>query len=180
MRKRARWPLPIPLLQVHPGCNVQGANEGGERRIEGETKKARGATRWSREGWQDRGKVGTRGWRSEFMAALSLYRPCRVSFSREEGRISRWTLALDSTALDERWASPLTFLFTRVSPERDYAYTCFLFHPSLGLPPLNQIRGNGNCLVTTRNRATWKNSFLDILISDVYYYLWIVDVCAFI
>lgn len=68
---------------------MQGANEGGERRIEGETKKARAATRWSREGWQDRGKVGARGWRSEFMAALSLYRPCRVSFSREEGRISR-------------------------------------------------------------------------------------------
>ena len=77
------------------------------------------------------GKVGARGWRSEFMAALSLYRPCRVSFSREEGRISRWTLALDSAALDERWASPLTFLFTRVSPERDYAYTCFLFRPFL-------------------------------------------------
>lgn len=29
------------------------------------------------------------GWRLEFMAALSLYRPCRVSFSCEEGRISR-------------------------------------------------------------------------------------------
>ena len=64
-----------------------------ERRKDRERERERdedGETRWSREGWQDMGgKVGARGWRSEFMAALSLYRPCRVSFSREEGRISR-------------------------------------------------------------------------------------------
>lgn len=103
------------------------------------------------------------------MAALSLYRPCRVSFSREEGRISRWTLALDSAALDERWASPLTFLFTRVSPERDYAYTCFLLRPFLAW--IGHWFG-GMEIVTTRNLGTIASSIFRS-VSIIIYIIWL-------
>ena len=108
------WPgLVILSANLWKFCVAGGPKQMGQSSMDGKKMEDFGRT------WEGNGESSPheiqgleKGWRLEFMAALSLYRPCRVSFSHDEGKILRWTLALDCS-LHSRNGEPATFVFTR-------------------------------------------------------------------